>query len=436
MKKIAFKTLGCKLNQAETEGWIRICRNRGFIIVKASDHPDIMVIHTCTVTNKSASKCRQSIRQAVQQSADAVVIAAGCYAQVEPESVARIKGIDYILGTQDKHSFFSSFTKLEKQKHPVILRQDLSAVNTALTQSGDFQKQTRAFIKIQDGCNNFCSYCIVPYARGRCRSVHEDQILKEAARLLESGFKEIVLTGVHVGDYGKDKTGVSLLPELISKIASLGPHFRLRLSSLNCGDITDKLIETVVKYPNICRHFHIPLQSGSEAVLKSMNRNYTPAQYKSAVEKLTGVFNNPGLGTDIIAGFPGETGALFEETKAFVESLPFSYFHVFPFSSRKGTSAENMQGHVEAAEKARRAAVLREIGMAKKKLFMSKWMNREVEVLFEDKIRGGRVSGYSSEYLRVETAYKKDLPNKLVLVNIEQINKDTAFGKALHKTDP
>jgi len=430
MPTVTFKTLGCKLNQAETAILTRAFVENGYDVVQSGKTADVAVINTCTVTGRTDAKCRQAIRSVLRQNPDATVIVTGCYSQVAATEIEAIPGVDYIIGVPDKLSLFDQFPGPGKRELPFILITDQNASLKSLPgQSGDFRNQTRAFLPIQTGCNRRCAYCIVPIARGPSRSLNPAEVIKHAEQLIQTGYKEIVLTGVHVGDYGKDRSGRSELSSLLRQLVQLASSVRFRLSSLDPDDLDDDLIRTIAEHPRICRHFHVAMQSGSDTILKAMNRRHSTSELKEKVDQVIQALGPVGLGTDIIVGFPGETDDLFQETVEFVKSVPFSYFHVFPFSVRKGTAAAEMADQIPPRVRIERAKVLRAVGVTMKNRFTEFFIGKELSVLFENKKIQNRMGGVSSEYVRVEASFDPALVNRIVPVRIIGSIKNVLFGK-------
>lgn len=434
MHTVTFITLGCKLNQAETAMIIQDFEARGYRVVSQDEPADVGVINTCTVTGRSASKCRQAIRKLKKQNSAMTLIITGCYPQVDPEEVATLGGVDYVLGVEEKLKLFDFFTGPGKQAKPQIAVGPVRNIKTADEHDvGVSPEQTRAFLKIQNGCDRRCAYCIVPIARGPSRSTTANFVIQQARSLVEKGYKEIVLTGVHVGDYGKDlnPNRDSLLPELLESIIQLPGPFRLRFSSTDPSDLTEKLIQTVAKHPQICRHFHIPIQSGNDEILNAMNRKYTTGEVANAILMIQDVLGVVGIGADVIVGFPGESESLFESTYEFIRQQPFSYLHVFPFSERPGTVAATMEPKVPPKARALRAKRLRELGFNKKQAWLSQWVGQTVEVLMESTPVKGKMGGFTSEYARVEVPFEAKLSNQFVPIAIEQNVNGTLHGKVL-----
>jgi len=414
MHTVAFKTLGCKLNQAETAMMIRDFTEQGYRVVRWDTGADVTVLNTCTVTGRSDSKCRQAIRHALRINPDTTMIVAGCYAQVSAPDIAEIPGVDYIVGICEKYNLPGLIAGPGKLKNPCIRVAPVSRLFCAEKHGpGLFADQTRAFLKIQSGCDNACAYCIVPVARGPSRSVPVEEVLRHAGMLVREGHREIVVTGVHIGQYGHGG-----LPVLLQRLTGIEGLKRIRLSSLDPDDVTDDLLDLIAGSDRICNHLHIPMQSGSDIILKAMNRKYGVRDLNRIVEKIAGRLVNFGLGTDIIAGFPGETDAMHRETMDFVASLPFSYLHVFPFSRRQGTRAADMKGQVAHTIIQNRINDLKELGRQKKKKFQEKYLNRDVTILTESRSTGKWMGGFSPEYLRVEIPRQSCPANELVTVHV------------------
>jgi threonylcarbamoyladenosine tRNA methylthiotransferase MtaB len=459
MPTVSFRTFGCKLNQAETDLLAGEFRRRGYDVVDSSGPSDVAVIHTCTVTGRSDAKCRQAVRHALRLNPGATVVLAGCYPQVAADALAAIPGVDYVYGTLDKFSLFGSFEgpgKLVRARVAVSPlpggRADREGGGArpgdrdrdpeggdvrdprggfAPPSPGSGGGRTRAYLKIHSGCDRNCSYCIVPRARGAGRSEDPVRVLEAARALADRGFREIVVTGTHIGDYGRDRDSGLRLPGLLDRLLRVPGLDRIRLSSLDPDEFSDALLDAVSADPRICRHFHVSLQSGSDRVLRAMRRPYDTARFRRITEDLTRRFGVFGLGTDVIAGFPGETEAEFGETLRFVESLPFSYLHVFPFSARPGTDAAALPDSVDPGVRLERARRLRAVGAAKRRAFAESWVGRTAEVLFEAEERPKILCGFTPEYLRVEAPADPALANRIRRVRISEALEDAVRGEVL-----
>lgn len=417
------------MNQSETASLVQKFIKKGYKVVTNYTDADVILINTCTVTHRSDAKCRQAIRKFSKVNSQATIIVAGCYAQVSPDDISSIPGVDYIFGLQDKFSLFDYFKSPGKKDTPCVVVNPVDKTSLAVSTQGAFHDRTRALVKIQDGCNQKCSYCIVPYTRGRARSVDENIVIHQIKNLISQGFKEIVLTGVHIGKYGKDRMEKESLAKLLEKITTL-PHLgRTRLSSIDSVDITDRLISVMNNSDKICNHFHVPLQSGNNRILKLMNRPYTVNEYIDKINSVLSSFEKIGLGTDVITGFPGESDHDFSDTYRIISQIPFSYLHVFPYSERKLTKAFSMSGKIDPGLRIRRAQRLRKLGFEKKKEFMSLWIDKTAEVLFENQNKNGKIQGFSAEYIPIKTEFHKELVNSIALVKIKNMKNNYLTAK-------
>jgi threonylcarbamoyladenosine tRNA methylthiotransferase MtaB len=418
-KRVSFYTLGCRLNMSESGSVAQGFVDRGFEVVSFGAPADVVFINTCTVTDGADSSCRQIIRQAHQSSPEGKIVVAGCYAQMEPEKIARMDGVDLILGTQEKYKVFDYLEEEEGQVIKVDKTTEFWGATTTLA-DGD---HTRAFLKIQDGCNYVCSFCIIPFARGRSRTITVEEAVREAIKLLEQGYQEIVLTGVNIGEY--DSTSGEKLSDLVAKILALPYAFRLRLSSVEPNTFSDELIQVLKSSPKFMPHFHIPLQSGDDGILKAMRRKYDATFYKELVRKLAFHFPEASFGGDIIVGFPGETPEAFQSTCDLVSELPMTHLHVFPYSKRKGTTASRLIEQVHHQEKKERIKKLITLGEEKLGEFAKEWIGESVDVLFEQK-KNNLWSGHSPQYLTIKVQYEgeESLKNQRRQVLITSYNEE------------
>ena len=420
MKRVSLHTLGCKLNQAETAMLAEEFKQRGYEVIPFGESADVVFINTCTVTGRTDYSSRQALRRSLKVSPQAFVVVGGCYAERAADELSQIKGVDLILGAQTKFQVFDYLNGIKKNVFPKIVisgtAEDICQAPTA----GDFGTKTRAFLKIQDGCDARCAYCAVPFARGTSRSSLPADVLSRAQQLAARGFKEIVLTGVHIGKYGQNFSQPLRLEYLLEQLLRDIPQVRFRLSSLEPQEIRENLLELVQSNPRICRHFHVPLQSGSDTILQSMNRSYTTAEYQSKINLIKKYVPEAGIGTDLIVGFPGESQADFEVTCRFVEALPLSYFHVFRYSRRKGTAAAVLRDDVTSPVKVQRSEKLRQLGQIKKRIFTEENVGRPQEVLFERQNSSGVASGLTSNYIRVEAHSAERLTNTIRQVIVEK----------------
>jgi len=400
--RVAVATLGCKLNQYESEAVLGQFVRRGFTAVAPHAEADLLLVDTCTVTDRADQKARALIRAMIRRNPEAVVVVMGCYSQAAAEEIARIPGVDYILGNLEKGRAAELVTRLEKQPEPQLwVGRPGSAEDRSLLALDASFRQTRAWLKIQDGCDVFCSFCIIPFTRGRSRSMDPAEVLAQARRLLASGHLELVLTGVHMGDFGRDLHPPRSLAWLIHRLLELPGLLRLRLSSIEPWDISDELLVAMASDPRVCPHLHTALQSGSDPVLAAMRRRIDQRGILDLYERIQRHLPQAGLGTDLISGFPGETEAHFAETLALVERLPLTYLHVFPYSERRGTRAASLPGVVPRPLRKERSRALLELGARLQAAAHARVLGREVEILPES--WGGRtLAGYTPDYLRVE----------------------------------
>ena len=423
------QTLGCKVNQYESEAIEEIFESRGF--ERKENNADIYVINTCTVTNMSDRKSRQMISRARKDNPNAIIAVMGCYSQVKPEDVAKIEGVDIILGSRNKEEVVDLCEDMLQNKEAIDQVISVSEEKTFEDlQISNQTEMTRAYMKIQDGCNMYCSYCLIPYARGNVVSRPMESIVREAKRLAQNGFKEIVLTGIHVASYGKDFDEDISLINVIENVASVDGIERIRLSSMEPRHITKDFLERMKATGKACDHFHLSLQSGSDEVLKAMNRKYDTKIFKEKTDLIREVFPNAGLTTDIIVGFPGETEENHKETMDFVNEIKFAKTHLFKYSKRDGTRAAKMKDQVNGNIKKDRLKDLEAIEKANREAFLEKQIGKTLEVLFEEKSdMDGAKSGYSTNYLRVNVK-NPDLPsNEIYDVKIIGIENDELIGE-------
>ncbi len=420
MKSVALHNLGCKVNSYEMDVMQQRLQDRGYKIVPFDAAADIYIINTCTVTNIADRKSRQMIHRARRCNPDAVVVAVGCYVQTAAGEALEDGTVDIAVGNNRKKDIVSIIEEyLKTREQPRVEKIDINNTREyeemQLTRTAE---HTRAYIKIQDGCNQFCSYCIIPYARGRVRSRAEEDILQEVRGIVAAGYREIVLTGIHISSYGLDRGGPELL-QLIRKLHEIDGLKRIRLGSLEPRIVTEEFARQLSTLPGLCPHFHLSLQSGSDAVLGRMNRHYTAGEYFQTTEILRNCFRDPAITTDVIVGFPGETEEEFRETEAFVRKVNFYEMHIFKYSRRQGTRAAMMEGQLTEAEKGRRSAVLAQAEEEMSRSYRAGWLNRETGVLFEEKkqVAGGTYwIGHTPQYVKVamEAGENADLSGQIV----------------------
>jgi threonylcarbamoyladenosine tRNA methylthiotransferase MtaB len=429
--KIAITTLGCKVNQYDSATMEEALREKGYQIVDFPDSADIYIINTCTVTKKTDYQSRQLIRRAQKKNPEARIIVTGCYAQVSPQTIAQIPGVSLIIGNVQKLEIVDFITDNQKGDIP---KQIISDINQETFFKDpplhSFPRRTRAFLKIQDGCEAYCSYCIVPYARGKYRSLAPEEVLKRLFTLSESGFKEVVITGIHLSAYGVDHNPSSHLLSLLRQIEQKNPVPRIRLSSVEPMDITDELIEFLRTSRVICPHLHLPLQSGDDEILTRMNRPYGVDDFRKLAGKLFATIPDLCLGVDVIVGFPGENDNHFHNTCKLLEELPLSYFHVFPYSQREGTKAAEFPGQVESKIISARSERIRDLGKSKREQFYSHYLKKKVKVLLEGKRdrHTSLLKGRSRNYIPVLLEGPDTLKNQEIEVEITRVEGERVWG--------
>ena len=418
MKTVAFHTLGCKVNTYESNAMLKIFQDAGYQEVDFKEVADVYVINTCTVTNTGDSKSRQMIRKAIRKNPEAVVCAVGCYSQVAPEDIEQIEGIGVVLGTQYRKEIVDLVEEYQKTNQKIVKVDSVKNLRKFEDLNIDRFKNTRAFLKIQDGCNNFCTYCIIPYARGRVRSRKPESVLKQAELLVSRGYVEIVLTGIHTAGYGEDLENYSFYDLLVDLVKIKGLK-RLRISSIETSQITDEIIDLIGSNDIIVDHLHVPLQSGCDATLKRMNRKYTTEQYLEKINKIRSYLPNIAFTTDVIVGFPGETDEEFQATYDFIKKVNYSQLHVFPYSPRKNTPAAKMKDQVNDQVKHQRVERLLELSKQLNYDFAMKQIDKTLKVLFEKRL-GDYLIGHASDYLQVKVKTNENLIGEIVSIKIEK----------------
>lgn len=422
-KTVSLYTLGCKLNYSETSTIAEEFKNNGFSQIDFEKKADVYVINTCTVTENAEKDCRQIVRRALRQNPEAYIIVTGCYAQLRADEIAKIEGVDAVLGSSEKFKIFDlikDFTKEEYSCVYVESKDNLDEFNSAFSSNSD--DRTRAYFKIQDGCDYKCTFCTIPQARGGSRSLESNKAVDQLKMLIDNGYKEIILTGVNVGDYGKNLE--TNLYSLLEKFVKVEGDFRLRISSIEPNLLTDEIINLAADNPKICNHFHIPLQSGSDKVLKLMQRRYNTSDYQKVIYKLAEKVKDVGIGIDVIIGSPGETEEEFNTTYNFLKDLPASYLHVFSYSERPDTKALLIDGKVDIAEKKRRSSMLRILSEKLKNNFYRNMIGKDLNILFEDTEKESYLYGFSSNYVRVKHPFNSDLANNFKIVKIKDVNEN------------
>lgn len=428
MKKAALHNLGCKVNAYETQAMEKLLRENGYEIVPFEEKADVYIINTCTVTNIADRKSRQMLHRAKKRNPEAIVVAAGCYVQTAKEQAEQDEAVDLLIGNNRKKDLIEILKAYEadpsKRKAVLKLEGNLEYEEMELGPQTD---HTRIYLKVQDGCNQFCSYCIIPYARGRIRSLPKEKAVSQVKKLVEQGYQEVVLTGIHISSYGKDFREEENLLSLIGAMQEVDGLKRIRLGSLEPRIITEGFAKELARMDKVCPHFHLSLQSGAKDTLKRMNRHYTPKEYYEKCLLLRKYFANPALTTDVIVGFPGETEAEFEETKAFIEKVGFYETHIFKYSKRQGTRAAEMENQVSEQEKTRRSEILIDLGQKRAVEYRRTFLGKEVWVLFEEEVsvRGKSYwTGFLDAYVKAACYAEVPLKNCLVRCRITGLLTD------------
>lgn len=425
-KKVAFYTLGCKLNFSETSGIARNFEKGGYARVQFEENPDVFVINTCSVTDNADKKCRQIVKKAKKINPDAYIAVIGCYAQLKPKEISNIPGVNMVLGANEKFNILDHVKNIESkpQKEALVLNGDIEEVNEFFPSysSGD---RTRTFLKVQDGCDYSCTFCTIPLARGKSRSNSIAETMKVAEEVAKSESKEIVLTGVNLGDFGRYNN--ENFNQLVQELDALKGIDRIRISSIEPNLLTDEIIDTVAKSQRFVPHFHIPLQSGSPELLKAMRRRYKRDVYTSRVENIKKQMPHCCIGVDVIVGFPGETEELFMETYNFLNELDVSYFHVFTYSERDNTLAPDMENAVSKADRDDRSKRLRILSAKKKRKFYEENVGKSFPVLLEAEENEAFMHGFTSNYVKIKVPYNKSLVNTIHSVKLKEIDRDGLF---------
>lgn len=430
MKKAASFALGCKVNQYESEAIAELFAEKGYEIVGIDEEADVYVINTCTVTNFGDKKSRQLIRKVKRQNENAIVAVVGCYAQTAPQELVKVEGVNLVIGTKDRAQIVEM---VENYKTENGVENHVSDImKERVFEPLSIQKlanRTRAYLKIQDGCSQYCSYCIIPYARGPIRSRDPQDVIAEVKRLAENGFKEVVLTGIHVASYGKDRRDTSLL-EILRQVHAVEGIERIRFSSIEPNVVTEAFAQAIADMPKVCDHFHLSLQSGCDKTLKEMNRKYDTEKYRQAAAILRKYLPEVALTTDIIAGFPGETEEDFQASYDFAKEIGFAKIHAFPYSPKKGTPAAARKDQLLNAVKAERSHRLIELSDKMADDFIQAYVGKEVEVLYERAVGEGVYEGHTTNYIKVQGTSEKDLTNVICRTKITKAENEELFGVA------
>ncbi|HZG84709.1 tRNA (N(6)-L-threonylcarbamoyladenosine(37)-C(2))-methylthiotransferase MtaB [Paenibacillus sp.] len=436
MPTVAFHTLGCKVNFYDTEAIWQLFKNEGYEQVDfESKTADVYVINTCTVTNTGDKKSRQIIRRAVRRNPDAVIAVTGCYAQTSPAEIMAIPGVDLVIGTQGRGEIIHLVNEVMEKRQPInAVRNIMKTRQFEELDVPDFADRTRAFLKIQEGCNNFCTFCIIPWSRGLLRSREPESVIKQARMLVEAGYKEIVLTGIHTAGYGEDLENYNFAA-LLRDLAEVDGIERLRISSIEASQITDEVIDVLMSSPKFCRHLHVPLQAGDDAVLKRMRRKYTTAEYAERIARIRERWPEVAITTDVIVGFPGETDEMFETGFRFMQEIGFSEMHVFPYSKRTGTPAARMEDQVDEELKNERVHKLIDLSESMQLAYARKFVGEELSVIPEREAKGaegqGLLSGYTDNYLQVVFPGDSSLIGQVVKVRVLEAGVNECKGERI-----
>jgi threonylcarbamoyladenosine tRNA methylthiotransferase MtaB len=434
--KVAFATLGCRVNQYETEAMAEKFILDGYEIVAFEDFADVYVINTCTVTNMSDKKSRQMISRARKLNKDSVIAVVGCYSQIQPENVARIEGVDIVLGTRNKGDVVQYVKKcMEDRKQIIEVNEVLKNNKFEDLKIEEYQNKTRAFLKIQDGCNQFCSYCLIPFARGGVCSKDPKILMSEAEKLAEHGFKEIILSGIHTASYGIDLKNDWNLLKVIEEINKLDGIERIRIGSIDPTFFNEDVIKRISSIEKLCPHFHLSLQSGSDRTLKRMNRHYDTVLYRKITEELRKNINDVSITTDVIVGFPGESEEEFNETYDFLRDIKLSRMHIFKYSPREGTKAAAMKDQVPGNIKDERSSSLEKLNKELEHAFMSRFIGRDMKVLYEQHldIDQNMFEGYTPNYIKVVSEFDEDLRDKIMNTEMISVENEHILGFICNK---
>ena len=429
MKRVAFYTLGCKVNQYETEAMLELFEKEGYEKAETEDYADVYVINTCTVTHMSDRKSRQYIRRMKKKNPDAIIAVVGCYSQVSPEEILSIDEVNLVMGTNDRKKIVEEVKKIDASRKVSTVDDIMKVKAFEEIEINKTNGKTRAFLKIQDGCDRYCSYCIIPYARGRVRSRDLESIVKEVENLASNGYKEVVLTGIHVASYGKDiKDSDIKLLDVIKQINDIEGIERIRLSSVEPILFTDEFVEAVSTMDKVCPHYHLSLQSGCDETLKRMKRRYTTEEYKAIVDRLRAAIPNVSITTDVIVGFPGETNEEFDKTYEFLKDIELTHMHVFKYSPRKGTPAATMENQVDPSTKHDRSEKLLQLNEENFNKFGQKMLDKEFNVLFEQKVGDNKYEGLTENYVKVIVESDNDISEQILKVKIKDVKNEFLEG--------
>jgi threonylcarbamoyladenosine tRNA methylthiotransferase MtaB len=423
MPSIAIHTLGCKLNFSESSSILRQLEDNGFEKAEITDAADVYVLNTCSVTDNADKKCRQFVKKLMKQNPSAFMVIIGCYAQLKPKEISEIPGVDLVLGASEKFNMVHHLSEIIKKEKAVVFNKNIKEI-TQFIPAFSFGDRTRSFLKVQDGCDYFCSFCTIPLARGKSRNASVAETIFKAEEAIKTGVKEIVLTGVNIGDFGAHDDYKETFFDLVQALDQLKGDVRYRISSIEPNLLSNEIIDFVAQSNKFVPHFHIPLQSGDDEILQKMRRKYLSDLYQDRIETIKGKMPDCCIGADVIVGFPGETQEHFLNTYNFLNLLDISYLHVFPYSERANTTAKKIAGKVPQKEKSERAQMLRILSEKKKRAFYDSQIGKTWNVLWEDDNQNGKMEGFTENYLRFITEYNSHKTNTLESVRLLKINED------------
>ena len=428
MSRVAIHTLGCKLNYSESSTIVRQLESNGFTKVDFTEESDIYIINTCSVTDNADKKCRTTVKAVLKQNPEAYVVVIGCYAQLKPKEISEIPGVDMVLGAAEKFNMIEHLHSLQKEEKAIVFNKNIKETQEFVP-AFSYGDRTRSFLKVQDGCDYFCSFCTIPLARGKSRNASVAETVAKAKEVADTNIKEVVITGVNIGDFGADQDYAETLYDLLLELDKVEGIERYRISSIEPNLLTNEIIDFVSASDKFVPHFHIPLQSGDDEILLKMRRKYLSELYADRIARIKKRMPNSCIGVDVIVGFPGETEEHFLNTYNFLNELDISYLHVFPYSERNNTTAKKMEGKVLKADKMERAKRLRILSEKKKRYFYETQLGKSMQVLWEEERQGDNMQGFSENYVRFEAPYDSTKVNTIEILNFNQIN-ESGLAKA------
>ena len=428
MSRVAIHTLGCKLNYSESSTIVRQLESNGFTKVDFTEESDIYIINTCSVTDNADKKCRTTVKAVLKQNPEAYVVVIGCYAQLKPKEISEIPGVDMVLGAAEKFNMIEHLHSLQKEEKAIVFNKNIKETQE-FVHAFSYGDRTRSFLKVQDGCDYFCSFCTIPLARGKSRNASIAKTVAKAKEVADTNIKEVVITGVNIGDFGADQDYAETLYDLLLELDKVEGIDRYRISSIEPNLLTNEIIDFVSASDKFVPHFHIPLQSGDDEILLKMRRKYLSELYADRIARIKKRMPNSCIGVDVIVGFPGETEEHFLNTYNFLNELDINYLHVFPYSERNNTTAKKMEGKVLKADKMERAKRLRILSEKKKRYFYENKLGKSMQVLWEEERQGDNMQGFSENYVRFEAPYDSTKVNTIEILNFDQIN-ESGLAKA------